>query len=117
MDRNRGGLGSELIVSGWVRTEISGTDPMEDGCEEVYTMAGCINLADMEEASLELIDCPSQPGRLRISRHACARRYLMAKKGGRPLPNDEFGMAFKAGLEICRRCSEGRVSAEALDRA
>jgi hypothetical protein len=79
-------------------------------------MAGSQLHAEMQQAALELIVCQRQPGHLRISKHACALRYLMAKKGKSAFPNDEFGMAWKAGLDICRDCPEGRVHAEALKK-
>jgi hypothetical protein len=70
--------------------------------------AGSAILAEVDSACLELINCTRQRGRLRISKHACALRYLLAQKRDLRFPEDEFGMARKAGLEICRNCSEGR---------
>lgn len=69
--------------------------------------------AEIEQATLELILCMRQPGRLRISKHACALRYLLAHKGNITYSDDEFGMARKAGLEICRNCPEGRIHSKA----
>jgi hypothetical protein len=79
-------------------------------------MAGSHDVAELEQVSLELVQCTHQPGRLRISRHACALRYLMAQRGKPSLPDDEFGMARKAGLAICKDCDEGRIRAEGLKK-
>ena len=73
-------------------------------------MFASTGVAELEQVSLELIQCKRQPGRLRISPHACALRYLMAQKGKPEVPNDEFGMARKAGLDICRECPDGRAN-------
>lgn len=77
-------------------------------------MAGSPSVAELEQAGLGLIECTHQPGRLRISKHACALRYLMAQKEKPALPDDEFGMARKAGLAICKDCPEGRIRAKGL---
>jgi len=68
------------------------------------------------ESVMELIECKHQPGRLRISRHACALRHLMAQKMKVEFPKDEFGMARKAGLDICRTCPDGRTNAKGHQR-
>ena len=73
-------------------------------------------MVELEQASLDLIECTRQPGRLRISREACALRFLMARKGKPEFPNDEFGLARKAGLDICRDCAEGRVRSKGRRR-
>jgi hypothetical protein len=75
-------------------------------------MSSAQQTAEIEQATLELIICTRQPGKLRISRHACALRYLLAHKGKIVIPEDEFGMARKAGLDKCRDCPEGRVFSE-----
>jgi hypothetical protein len=77
---------------------------------------GSLHVAELEQASLDLIECTQQPGRLRISRQACTLRFLMAQKGKPEFSNDEFGMARKAGLDICRNCAEGRVRAKVRRR-
>lgn len=77
-------------------------------------MASSQGYAELERVGLELIDCARQPGRLRISRHACALRYLLAQKAQPDYPNDEFGMALKAGLDICRNCPDGRSRSRAM---
>ncbi|MGQ9655363.1 MAG: hypothetical protein ACUVXD_14990 [Thermodesulfobacteriota bacterium] len=77
-------------------------------------MASPQSCAELERAGLELIDCARQPGRLRISRHACALRYLLAQKAQPDYPNDEFGMAIKAGLDICKNCPDGRSRSKGM---
>ena len=79
-------------------------------------MAGSPQHAELEQVEFELIVCPRQPGRLRISRNACALRYLMSKRGKSAFPNDEFGMARKAGLDICRNCPDGQLNAQTLKK-
>jgi hypothetical protein len=73
-------------------------------------------VAEMEQVSLDLVICTRQPGRLRLSKHACALRYLAAQKGKPPCSDDEFGLARAAGLAICRDCPEGRNRAAELQR-
>lgn len=75
-------------------------------------MAGLLQIADPDQVSPELFQCPLQPGRLRLSRHACTLRYLLSQNEKISFPNDEFGMALRAGFAICRNCSEGRYFAE-----
>jgi hypothetical protein len=70
-------------------------------------------LAEMPAGELmqELIACPRQPGKLRISRSACGRRYLLARsKDGRKRYGD-FAMAFRWNLELCTNCPVGRMNA------
>jgi hypothetical protein len=66
----------------------------------------------MEQVFEELVLCPGQPGMLRISRQACALRYLLAQKASLELPDDEFGMIRKVGLDICRSCPQGSLFAK-----
>lgn len=61
---------------------------------------------------LELIRCPYQPGNLRITRHACALRYLCSKRMDSVFPKSDFEMAHKSGLEICKSCRKGRLYAK-----
>ena len=70
---------------------------------------------ELLELELELIQCPRQPGKLRISRHACALRYCEAQKI-KKYNTFGYGFAFiqKNGLEICRTCPDGRHYAETL---
>ena len=60
---------------------------------------------------LELILCPRQPGNLRISRHACALRYIKAQKI-KVHPFGYSGNLVNRSFEICQTCSEGREYAE-----
>lgn len=70
-----------------------------------------------EEAfKLESIQCPNQPGNLRISKQACGRRYRLAHKRNIKIPQDEFGISVKSSLAICRTCSEGRIYSEMLNK-
>lgn len=62
----------------------------------------------------ELMGCPRQPGNLRISRHACALRYLEAQKIGLEIPRREFDIIRQFGLKICRTCPEGKSNATTL---
>jgi hypothetical protein len=64
-----------------------------------------------EILDLELILCPRQPGNLRISRHACALRYLKAQKI-RVHPFGYSGNSVNRSFKICQTCSEGRGHAE-----
>ncbi len=63
---------------------------------------------------IELIRCARQPGNLRITRHACALRYLRSMKTEPAVPKNEFEMMRKTGLDICRSCTKGRLYAEDL---
>lgn len=67
-----------------------------------------------EEIQLELIQCTRQPGWLRLTRQACALRYLTAQKKHIKVSSDEFGLARQSGLAICRNCPEGKRYAERL---
>jgi len=62
----------------------------------------------------ELRDCSRQPGMLRISRNACARRYLLSLQAEHQILDTEFGMTLKYGLAVCKSCPEGRIFAEDL---
>jgi hypothetical protein len=64
-----------------------------------------------EILDLELILCPRQPGNLRISRHACALRYIKAQKI-KVHPFGYSGSLVNRSFEICQTCSEGRGHAE-----
>jgi len=56
----------------------------------------------------QLIKCPRQPGNLRISKNACALRYLQAQKVSTEIPVREFDIIRKIGLETCKTCPVGR---------
>jgi hypothetical protein len=75
--------------------------------EEMSSFKQSVN-GEMLKLELELIQCPRQPGKLRISRRACALRYCEAQK----VKSNSFGygsdLLHKHGLEICRTCPDGR---------
>lgn len=62
----------------------------------------------IEEPGVQLVQCPSQPGRLTISNKSCAERYNLAQEKDQRFPKDEFGIALMSGLKICKSCPEGR---------
>jgi hypothetical protein len=63
----------------------------------------------------ELIQCPRQPGRLRISKQACALRYLKAQEARRRKTfGDRLAASSRWGLELCRNCPEGRHNAKKM---
>jgi hypothetical protein len=61
---------------------------------------------------LELIRCARQPGNLRLTRHACALRYLRSTKTEPAGPRTGFDMTRQMGLEKCRSCPMGRLYAK-----
>lgn len=67
-----------------------------------------------EKEGLELITCKRQPGNLRITKYACALRYKKSLHMEEEIPDDEFGMIIKHGLERCRDCPRGRRYARVL---
>jgi hypothetical protein len=67
---------------------------------------------EIETSGLELILCHRQPGKLRISKRACALRYLEAQKIGCKTFAHGFSVLRKWGLEPCRTCPEGMHCAE-----
>jgi len=60
-----------------------------------------------EHPELELVECNRQPGKLRLSRYACGRRYLRAQENMEDIPENDFGIALKWSLELCRTCPQG----------
>ena len=70
--------------------------------------------AQRPDEGIELILCTRQPGNLRISKYACALRYQKALQMDERIPDDDFGIALKFGLDICRKCPRGRRYAERL---
>ena len=56
-----------------------------------------------------LVRCEHQPGNLRISPYACARRYMLAHNRNRP-----FYAISPWSLMTCGRCQEGRRRADAF---
>ncbi|MBW2023409.1 MAG: hypothetical protein JRI51_11245 [Deltaproteobacteria bacterium] len=67
-----------------------------------------------DNEGLELITCKRQPGNLRITKYACALRYEKSLRMEDEIPDDEFGMIIKHGLERCRDCPRGKRYAEVL---
>ncbi len=65
---------------------------------------------------IELILCPKQPGHLWISKYACALRHQKALEMDDTIPDDEFGIKLKVGLDICKKCQIGRRYSEHLLR-
>ena len=67
-----------------------------------------------------MFDCPNQPGGLRLTRTACAKRYAMArKKSWQDVGGEPFRVfIIKLNLRACRDCETGaRNSAEAEQAA
>jgi hypothetical protein len=68
----------------------------------------------LETHSEEMIQCPSQPGGLLITRQACARRHLLAQEtSGRLARETLFSYTINMNLRACRHCPLGR---RAMDR-
>jgi hypothetical protein len=61
---------------------------------------------------LELLECSRQPGKLRLSQYACGRRYLRAQENMENIPENDFGIALKWSLELCRTCPQGLTSSK-----
>jgi len=58
----------------------------------------------------EMISCANQPGKLVISKYACAKRHWMSRQEkyqdiGK---GDFFYYTFKRGLSLCRDCPIGK---------
>ena len=64
-----------------------------------------------------LIECPSQPGHLKLTKEACARRHMTAneprwaKIGAEPF----HIFVFKMNLVACRECAIGAQNAKELN--
>jgi hypothetical protein len=82
-------------------------DNVKTDCPEFLQMV-------MDQVGIELIECSRQPGRLKISKRACGRRYLLANKGEYKNPYGDFRMAIQWSLAICKSCTEGFRNAEVL---
>lgn len=54
----------------------------------------------------EMVDCPHQPGRLRISKEACRRRTLAGRRI-KIIENDLLLQTGRKGLLVCRKCPIG----------
>jgi len=63
----------------------------------------------------DLIECPYQPGHLRISKSACSKRYRLSRKeNSTPFgKSDLFYFSFRRGLAVCRTCPIGKKLAVA----
>lgn len=70
---------------------------------------------ETKEMDLQVVQCPSQPGRLTISTRSCAERYRLAQQPNTKFPRDEFGLALVNGLRNCRPCPEGRYFSQNRD--
>jgi len=70
--------------------------------------------ARKETLDPELLLCPRQPGKLRISKQACALNYMEAQKAKRKTPFYGSGIVKGWGLEICQTCPEGHHYAEEI---
>jgi hypothetical protein len=55
----------------------------------------------------EIIECPHQPGNLKITKDACQKRHRQSEKVGDELVNqmDLFHYTIGQGLLRCRNCS------------
>jgi len=55
----------------------------------------------------KLIDCPFQPGNLRISENACLKRHQAAKRNKLEIfrAQDLFNYFVSQGLLLCEKCS------------
>jgi hypothetical protein len=64
-----------------------------------------------------LIDCPLQPGNLKISERACLKRYQagLNKTIGNCYGKDIFGYFLNQGLLRCQRCPVAKTMASQSD--
>jgi len=69
---------------------------------------------EVETLHLELIHCSRQPGKLRISKHACASRYLKAQNTRRNTFASGGSVSSRWSLELCRTCPDGRRQAKEM---
>lgn len=69
-------------------------------------MAKDMNLS-VDRQEMEMIECSRQPGKLRLSLYACGRRYLRAQEDMEDIPENDFGIALKWSLGLCRTCPLG----------
>jgi hypothetical protein len=68
----------------------------------------------MGQIGIELIECSRQPGKLKITKKACGRRYLVANRTEYKKAYGDFRMAIQRSLAICKSCTEGYKNAEVL---
>ncbi len=63
----------------------------------------------LDENPQAMISCPNQPGQLKLTREACAKRYMTANEprwsniGAEPF----HIFVFKMNLVACRKCQTG----------
>jgi hypothetical protein len=64
----------------------------------------------LEKNQQEMFYCPHQPGKLMISKNACAKRHLQAGKEEFQdlMKGDLFNYTYKRGLALCRECPIGK---------
>lgn len=66
----------------------------------------------LKENGNRMIECPLQPGQLKISRDACTKRYWVAQEedleGGIKRRDNLFAITLSKGLSLCRDCPIGR---------
>lgn len=64
----------------------------------------------LRENEDDMLLCPYQPGGLRISRYACAKRHIRAKENEKMITSlsPEMDVEIAAGLARCMNCSIGR---------
>jgi hypothetical protein len=59
-----------------------------------------------------MIECPLQPGQLKISRDACTKRYWIAQEddleGATKRKDSIFALALAKSLSLCRDCPIGK---------
>jgi hypothetical protein len=82
-------------------------DNIKTDCPESLQMV-------MDQVGIELIECSRQPGKLKITRKACGRRYLLANRPEHKKAYGDFRMAIQWSLAICKSCTEGYKNAEVL---
>ncbi len=58
----------------------------------------------------KMVSCPYQPGQLMISKNACSKRYILARRENPAdlLKGDLFHYTYKRGLSLCRDCRIGK---------
>ncbi|MBN1850602.1 MAG: hypothetical protein JW932_18680 [Deltaproteobacteria bacterium] len=69
-----------------------------------------------EISDFDLIECTRQPGNLRISKQACARRFEMAQNQRSLGPKGHFGVAYHWSLEKCQNCPKGRSFSKSIQK-
>ena len=67
----------------------------------------------LKENEKRMIECPLQPGQLKISRDACTKRYWVAQEeedieGGMKRRDNLFAITLSKGLSLCRDCPIGK---------